>query len=51
MSLPEVLYVIESKLTGGTIGRNIREDLSLLPKPVVLHPTGGSLLPEASVRI
>jgi hypothetical protein len=49
MALREGLYVIESKLTGGTIGRNVHEDRSLLPKAIVLHPTGGDLLPQASV--
>ncbi|KAJ2929739.1 hypothetical protein H1R20_g7358, partial [Candolleomyces eurysporus] len=48
MSLPEGLYIIESKENGATIGRNPREDLSLLPKPVVIHPVGEGLLPQAS---
>ena len=49
MSLAKGLYVIESRLTGGTVGRNIREDRSFRPKPIVVHPTSGGLLYQATV--
>ncbi|RXW15373.1 hypothetical protein EST38_g10480 [Candolleomyces aberdarensis] len=51
MSLPEGVYIIESKENGAAIGRNPREDRSLRPKPVVIHPVGEGLLPQASVRL